>query len=160
MHQVNNAMTRRQMSLILGSLGAIAPAIAQPNKSATTIHQENDYKATPKRIYEILLDAKQFSAFTGAKAEIEPQPGGAFKLFDGHIQGRNVELIPNQRIVQAWRSGWAAGVYSIVRFELVARGAETRVVLDHTGFPEGEQESLTSGWNDHYWEPLRKYLRA
>ena len=99
---MNEKMTRRHVGLVLGSLG-IASAYAQTKKPGTAIHQEFDFKATPARIYEALLNSKQFSAFTKNTAEIHPQPGAAFKLFGGQIEGRNVELVPNQRIVQAWR---------------------------------------------------------
>jgi len=68
-------------------------------------------------------------------------------------------LIPGQRIVQAWRpQSWDKGVYSIVKFELEERDSQTRVVLDHTGFPEGKFDGLDSGWHERYWEPLRKFL--
>src|SRR6266576_5820899 len=83
-----------------------------PLKSIT-IHQEIDFTASPQRLYEALLDAKQFAAFSGRPAEINRDAGGAFSLFDGHIIGRNVELVPNQRIVQAWRTvDWPEGAYS------------------------------------------------
>ena len=73
--------------------------------------------------------------------------------------GRNVELIPYQRIVQAWRpTHWDAGVYSIVKFELKTQPSGAVVVLDHTGFPQGEFDSLDQGWHSHYWDPLKKYL--
>jgi hypothetical protein len=63
--------------------------------------------------------------------------------------------------VQAWRpASWAAGVYSIVRFELVAGGPGTRIVLDHAGFTEDKWEGLNVGWPKMYWEPLRKYLNS
>jgi hypothetical protein len=40
------------------------------------------------------------------------------RMFGGDISGRNVELVPGRRAVQAWRSNaWPEGVYSIVRFE-------------------------------------------
>ena len=85
--------------------------------------------------------------------------GGAFSCFNGMITGRNVELIPNQRIVQAWRAGnWPEGVYSIVRFELNARGSNTKLTLDHAAFPDGAAEHLDGGWHKMYWEPLKKYL--
>jgi activator of HSP90 ATPase len=85
--------------------------------------------------------------------------GGAFTLFGGYITGRHIELVPNQRIVQAWRTGaWPAGVYSIAKFELVEQGAGCKIVFDHTGFPKGEAESLASGWKAHYWEPMAKLL--
>jgi hypothetical protein len=43
-----------------------------------------------------------------------------------------------------------------VRFELKPHNSETTIVLDHTGFPEGDFAHLEWGWNSHYWEPLRK----
>jgi len=129
------------------------------NQGRTSLHQEIDLKASPQRIYDVLLDSKQFGAFTSMPADIDPKVGGAFATFGGQIVGRNVELVPNQRIVQAWRpASWDPGVYSIVRFELKAQGSGAKVVLDHTGFPEGNYDHLTEGWSLHYWEPLKKFL--
>jgi activator of HSP90 ATPase len=130
-----------------------------------SLRQEVVLKAVASRIYDALLDSKKFSAFTGgAPAEIDREAGGAFSCFGGVITGRNIELVPNQRIVQAWRVGiWPEGTYSIVRFELQPQGSETRVVLDHVGFPDGMRAHLNGeepdgGWHRQYWEPLRKYL--
>jgi activator of HSP90 ATPase len=132
---------------------------AATDETRTSLHQEVDFKASPQRIYAALLDSKQFAAYTGMRAEIDPKAGGAFSTFGGMIEGRTVELVPDQRIVQAWRPAqWDAGVYSIVRFELKPKGSETLVVLDHTGFPEGKFEHLNSGWPMRYWEPLKKFL--
>jgi activator of HSP90 ATPase len=89
------------------------------NQKRTSLHQEINFKASPRRIYQALTDAKQFAALTGLSAAIDPKAGGAFTTFGGLIVGRNVELIPDQRIVQAWRpTHWDPGVYSIVKFEL------------------------------------------
>ena len=127
----------------------------------TSIRQEVVFKAAPEKVFAALTDAGQFSAFTGgAPAEIDAVAGGAFSGFGGMITGRNVELVPNQRIVQAWRAGnWEPGVYSIVRFELGRHGAETHLAFEHAGFPVEQREHLEGGWNKMYWEPLRKYLR-
>jgi activator of HSP90 ATPase len=155
-----NKISRRQITVILGGLATVS-AHAQTQKPSTTIHQEIEFKAPPKRIYDVLLDAKQFSACTKETAEIQPRPGEAFKLFGAVIEGRNIELVLNQRIVQAWRPAyWPPGVYSIVKFELVARGTGTRIILDHAGFTEDKWASLSEGWASHYWEPLHKYLNA
>jgi activator of HSP90 ATPase len=124
-----------------------------------TIHQEVDFKASPQRVYEALLDTKQFNAFSAMPAEINREVGGAFSLFGGHIIGRNLELIPNKRIVQAWRVvDWPEGVYSIAKFELKPQGNGTHLVFDHTGFPEDLRDHLAEGWQDHYWARLKKYL--
>jgi uncharacterized protein YndB with AHSA1/START domain len=124
------------------------------------IHQEIVVDASPERVYGALTDSAQFGAMTGgAPADISPEAGGSFTCFGGHIAGRNVELPPGARIVQAWRAlGWDPGHYSIARFELAPQGSGTRVVLDHTGFPDGQQEHLAQGWHANFWEPLQKYL--
>lgn len=129
------------------------------DKTRTSLHQEIDLKTSPRRVYEILLDSKQFAAFTGMPAEIDPKAGGAFSLFQAMIVGRNVELDPAERIVQAWRpANWPAGLYSLVRFELKPTASGSTVILDHSSFPQGGFEHLSQGWNDHYWEPLKNYL--
>jgi activator of HSP90 ATPase len=100
MQPMSGTITRRGATLMLGSI-ATGFVRAQSTGPRTAVHQEVDFKASPARIYEILLDAKQFATFTKDTAEIQRQPGGAFKLFGGRIEGRNIELAPNQRIVQA-----------------------------------------------------------
>jgi activator of HSP90 ATPase len=129
------------------------------------IHKEIELKTDPQRVYETLLDSKQFSAFTGgAAAEIQREAGGAFSCFGGMITGRNIELVSNRRIVQAWRVKiWPEGVYSIVTFGLEAQGSTTRLSMDHVGFPEDMRAHLNGempegGWNRQYLEPLQRYL--
>jgi activator of HSP90 ATPase len=139
--------------------------------SAEAIHQETVFNASPKRVYDALTDAQQFQKLEvigGAikMADIEAKPakisreaGGAFSLFGAYIVGRQLELVPNQRIVQAWREiSWDPGSYSIARFELIEQGSGTKLVFDHTGFPAGAGEHLAVGWKSHYWEPLEKFL--
>jgi activator of HSP90 ATPase len=145
---------------VVAVLGVITSSMvsAQSDKSIT-IHQEIEFNASPQQLYEALLDNKQFAEFSGRPAEINREAGGAFSLFKGHIVGRNLELIPNERIVQAWRVvTWPEGAYSIVRFELKPQGSGTRVVFDHIGFPEGLHDHLAAGWEENYWSLLKKYL--
>jgi activator of HSP90 ATPase len=171
-----NEFTRRQMTsgiaLVFCSLATARTTLAEAppqtmqekpataaNRARTSLHEEIELKSGPQRIYEILLDARQFAAFTGMPAEIDPKPGGAFSMFGGQIVGRNVELVPNQRIVQAWRpTHWDPGIYSIAEFAFKPKAGGTLVVLDHKGFPEGDFDHLEWGWHNHYWEPLKKFL--
>lgn len=132
---------------------------AEQSLTRTFLHQEINCQASRERIYRLLLDSKQFAAFTGLPAEIDPKPGGGFAMFGKRIVGRNVELIPGERIVQAWRpASWDPGVYSIVKFEFHDKDAGTIVILDHTGFPAGQFAELDSGWHERYWQPLKRFL--
>ena len=161
---------RRAMAGIAASAGVFAAAgraqepaaKEQPaenqNDPRTSIHYDLEFSAPPQRLYTILLDQKLFAAFSGMPATIDPSPGGTFSLFGGMIVGRNVELVANQRIAQAWRpSSWAPGLYSMVHFELKQRGGGTAMAFDHTGFPAGDHNHLDWGWYHHYWDPLKKF---
>jgi activator of HSP90 ATPase len=175
-----NEPTRRQAiagvaialgGLALGSTKAWAGTEEGISHTSDAIHQEPVFTASRKRVYDALTDAKQFDKviqlsgvmqamhLPDKPAEISREAGSAFKLFGGYITGRQVELVPNERIVQAWRTGgWNPGVYSIAKFELVEQGSGTKITFDHTGFPQREAEVLASGWKSHYWEPLEKLL--
>jgi activator of HSP90 ATPase len=132
---------------------------SSPNQQRTSLQEEIHLKSSPQRIYSILLDEKQFAAFTGQPAEIDPREGGRFSLFAGQIVGRNVELVSNQRIVQAWRPAhWSPGIWSLAAFELMPEASGTIVSLDHKGFPIGDFDHLEWGWQEHYWKPLKKDL--
>jgi len=162
MSQLQNRTRRQLIAGSLAGLGSLAISSAQTPKSildTKAIHHEVDFSAVPQRIYDALLDEKRFKTFSGMAAQINREAGGTFSVFDGHIVGRNLELVPARRIVQAWRVvPWPQGVYSIARFELEARGDGTRITFDHTGFPSAEAEHLEIGWQDHYWKALRTYL--
>jgi len=132
------------------------------------IHQEIYFKVSPQRVYDALLSSKQFSEstkksfadFSAMSAKIDSTAGGTFSVFDGHIIGRIVELVPNLRIVEAWRVvDWPAGIYSIARFEFKAQGEGTQLIFDHTGFPVGLKQHLAIGWQQHYWDALIKYFQ-
>jgi activator of HSP90 ATPase len=151
-------MTRFHLLLAL-LLAAFSSTVRAQTDKSIVIHQEIDLNAAPQKVYEALLDAKQFTEFSGRPAEIDREAGGAFSLFKGHIIGRNLELVPNQRIVQAWRVvTWPEGAFSIARFDLKPQGAGTHVVFDHIGFPEGLRDHLAQGWEENYWSLLKKYF--
>ncbi|SRR5258708_33483846 len=185
MDMIAPALTRRQLitgvaiafgGLAMGSRKVWAQATEEISHAAASIHQEPVVNASRKHVYEALTNAKQFNevikivaasepamlparSLEKSPTVISPNVGGAFSLFGGIIVGRHVELVPNTRIVQAWRvSYWDPGAYSIAKFELVEQGAGTKIVFDHAGFPKGAAETLASGWKAHYWEPLEKFL--
>jgi uncharacterized protein YndB with AHSA1/START domain len=175
-----------RLAAAFSGLGVSVPRFASPVRAGTpvfaaseeishtaeAIHQETIFKATRKRVYQALTDAAQFDKVIqlsaamksgmppgAAPTAISREVGGAFSLFGGYIVGRHIELVPNERIVQAWRTGeWKPGVYSVARFELIEQSSATKLVFDHTGFPEGAAQHLAEGWKMNYWEPLEKFL--
>jgi activator of HSP90 ATPase len=130
------------------------------------IHQEANIAAAPEQVYAVLTDGEKFAAATGAPARINGQEGEAFALFGGRVEGRQIELVPGERVVQAWRFGvehpdaWEAGVYSVVRFTLEPGGEATKLVIAHTGIPPEWEEHIESGYPTFYRDPLVRYFAS
>jgi hypothetical protein len=103
--------TRRQvataMTMALCGLASASSAWAQgpqppeqekpgtsPNQMRTSLQEEIHLKSNPQRIYAVLLDAKQFAAFTGQPAEIDPKAGGAFPCSQDKSLGETSSWFP------------------------------------------------------------------
>ncbi len=141
-------------------------------RNVDAIHQEVSFAAPPGRLYALLTDEREFQkvvALSGAAqsgkiklssvARIGREAGAPFSIFGGFVVGRNIELVPDARLVQAWRpQDWPAGLYSIVKFELLGKGAGTLLTFDHTGFPASDAENLALGWQSNYWRPMATVL--
>jgi uncharacterized protein YndB with AHSA1/START domain len=149
----------------------VAPA-PEISRDMDAIHQEVQFQAPRARVYSLLTHAHQFQkvvALSGAvasgkvkasiPAQIGREAGAAFSIFGGFVAGRIIELVPDVRLVEAWRpQDWPPGMYSIVKFELLDQGAGTLLVFDQTGFPASDAEQLLQGWKMNYWQPMAKVL--
>ncbi len=116
-------------------------------------------KANPRAVYDALMDSKKHTAFTGAPAKIGRHVGGRFTAHGSHLEGVNVDLTKNKRIVQAWRAaGWPAGHFSIVTFGLTPTKTGTLLEFTHVGIPTQRVKSINFGWKNYYWKPLKAAL--
>ncbi len=150
--------TRRQLiagmafafgGLTLGSREAWAGAEEEISRTAESIHQERVFKASRRRVYEALTETSQFNKVVllsdamksgmtpGMRpTEISREVGGAFSLFGGYVTGRHLELVPNERIVQAWRAGsWNEAIIRLRNFSWSSKEPEPRWSLTMAGSP-------------------------
>ncbi|MFX1325717.1 MAG: SRPBCC domain-containing protein [Promethearchaeota archaeon] len=130
-------------------------------KKSKVIKKEVIIKAAPHDVYEAFMDSKTHSKFTESKAKISREVGGDFSVFEGTINGKNLELVPDKKIVQTWRSedeNWSKGFYSTITiiFEAVEEG--TLIKFTHVDVPESAYDSVKDGWTTYYWKPLKKLL--
>jgi len=94
-----------------------------------TLQQTITFKASPRDVYEMIMDSKKHSLLSGEKAKVSRKVGGSFTTWSGHISGINLVLTPGEKIVQAWRAtGWWPDHYSIAIFDLekVKAGSKLR----------------------------------
>jgi len=124
-----------------------------------TIRQTVTFKATPHEVYEIIMDSKKHSELTGSTAQIGKKVGARFSIYDGDIEGVNLGLVPDQKIIQSWRySNWPEEHYSEVTFLLEEIKGATRLTFTQTGVPEEHYDDIAQGWHDYYWEPIKELL--
>ena len=116
--------------------------------------------AKPELIYEAWMDSKLHSDFTGALALIDPQVNGKFTAWDDYISGTNIELLPNEKIVQKWRTTEfpVNSPDSVLEIILEKEKSGTKLTLRHSNIPDGQSGNYKKGWIDFYLEPLKHYF--
>lgn len=123
------------------------------------ITQSYNMKATPAQVFDALTDPKVIQKWSGAPTNMDDQVGTEFTLFGGQIQGKNLEVVPNQKLVQEWASKeWQTT--SKVTFTLNDNNGETTVELHHEGVPEAAVEQISAGWKEYYLGQIQKMFEG
>ena len=125
------------------------------------LSQKVFFKAAPHDVYEALMDSKKHAIFTDDEAYVSRKVGGEFGVYGESIHGKNLQLIPDKKIVQTWQcetETWPAGHFSKVTFEFALLNGGTELTLTHDDIPEGEYEDIKTGWETYYWAPMKKML--
>jgi len=126
-----------------------------------TIQQTVVLPGTPSAVYRALVDPKVHAEFSGRPARSTGRPGGAFSHYGGALEGFTIFLQKDRRMVLAWRANsWPIGHYSIVDVVLTRVPGGTRVEFTQSGVPTDAFASISSGWREHYWGPLTRFLKA
>jgi len=111
--------------------------------------------ATPDEIYLALTNPNTLLLWTGEPAEMTTEPGSEFSLWDGSIEGRNIEFVQDKMIKQQWYFDQEAE--SIVTITLTANKKGTSVELVHTNIPDDEYNDFVDGWNTSYFGALKEF---
>jgi activator of HSP90 ATPase len=119
--------------------------------------------ATPQRIYEAWLSSEGHEQITGGQpARISAREGANFTAWDGYITGRNLQLEPDRRIVQSWRTTEFSDTDPDSQIEVLLEPVPggTRITLHHTNVPEGHLGYRDGGWQDYYFETMKEHFGA
>lgn len=111
-------------------------------------------------IYNSWLDSDGHSEMTGGEAECSNETGGLFTAWDGYISGKNLELVQDKLIRQAWRTTEfeANQPDSIVEIAFKpVNERKTRITLKHTNL-EDHDSHYKQGWYEFYFNPMKEYF--
>lgn len=122
-----------------------------------------DYKkyyllpATPAEVYLALTNPVSIEIWTGEPAEMVAEPNTGFSLWEGSIQGKNLEFEEGKKIVQQWYFGDQEPA-SIVTIKLHADKHGTSAELKHTNIPDEDYDDIVEGWNTAYFGSLEDFF--
>ena len=93
---------------------------------------------------------------------MDGRAGGEYSAWEGYISGKTLELTPDLRIVQTWRTSEFPDDAPDSRIELyleeVTQG--TKLTLTHSNLPADQVESYRQGWEDFYFKPMKTYFES
>lgn len=101
---------------------------------------------------------EEHAAMTGSPAT---RDGDAFTAWGGYIRGRYTRR-EGLDLAMTWRTSQFPPDHpdSEVRVGFAPEGGGCRVTLTHTGMPPDQASDYESGWEEHYFAPMRAYFRS
>jgi activator of HSP90 ATPase len=131
--------------------------VEEEKMNTKTLRQTITFKASPREVYDMLMDSKRHQSLSGEPAKISRKIGGKFTAWGSHISGFNLALIPGKKIVQAWRAtGWWPDHYSIAVYELTKVRDGTKLKFTQIGVPPNRYSGHYRGWIETYWTPMKE----
>lgn len=109
--------------------------------------------APPEELYIALTNPYTIQLWSGEKAVMSTEPGSEFSLWEGSIEGLNMEFEAGKKIVQQWYFGEQEEA-SIVTIKLHMHKQGTSVELKHTNIPDEAYDDIVEGWDNSYFGSL------
>jgi uncharacterized protein YndB with AHSA1/START domain len=110
--------------------------------------------ASAATIFPFLTDPTQHVLWMGTEAELDPRPGGRYRVLTMGVHpgvGEFLEVVPDEKVVFTF--GWDEPDHPIppgsteVEITLFPEGEKTRVRLAHRGLPDDAVADHTKGWD-------------
>jgi uncharacterized protein YndB with AHSA1/START domain len=125
----------------------------EPDPTSPTVELRVPLDAPPPDVFRYLTEAARYVRWQGIKAELDPRPGGVFRVWMDEntvVRGTFIELEPPYRVVFTW--GWEGNERvppgsTTVEVILEPDGDGTILSLRHSGLPDEESAAMhEEGW--------------
>lgn len=105
--------------------------------------------AEPSDVYAALTNPYTIELWSGYKAEMSTEPGSEFSLWEGDIEGKNLEFIQDRKLIQEWYFGEQTEK-SIVSISIFPDKQNSSLTVEHTNIPDDEYDNIAEGWREYY----------
>jgi uncharacterized protein YndB with AHSA1/START domain len=110
---------------------------------------ERRFAGAPAELWPFLTQADHLSQWITPGVTIDARVGGRIVFpwpKEPTMEGEITVFEPPYRLEYFWREG---KVNSMVRLELKPDGADTILVVDHSGLPLDDANGFAAGWHSH-----------
>jgi uncharacterized protein YndB with AHSA1/START domain len=127
----------------------------------TPLVKEIYIEAPVERVFDFLTDPVKMLRWMGVSAELDPRPGGIYRLDPNGgdvVRGEYLEVVPNSKVVFTW--GFEGAAHSVpagstvVEITLDPRDQGTWLRLTHRDLPPEARDKHDYGWG-HYLRRLK-----
>ena len=105
--------------------------------------------AEPSDVYAALTNPFTIELWSGYPAVMSAEPGSEFSLWEGDITGKNLEFVPDNKVVQEWYFG-EQSERSIATISIQPFRQDSQVTVEHTNIPDDDFEEIAEGWREYY----------
>lgn len=103
----------------------------------------------PSDVYAALTNPFTIELWSGYPAVMSTEPESEFSLWEGDITGRNIEFIPDRKVVQEWYFG-DNEEQSIVTITIRPDKGGSLVTVEQTNIPDEDFNDIAEGWREYY----------
>jgi activator of HSP90 ATPase len=105
--------------------------------------------AEPSDVYSALTNPLTIELWSGYPATMTEEPGSEFSLWEGDINGKNLEFIKDQKVIQEWYFGDQTEK-SIVTISIQKDREDSQVTVEHSNIPDEDFTDIAEGWREYY----------
>jgi activator of HSP90 ATPase len=110
-----------------------------------------------EKVWKSFVDMIYIKKWCPSYCTMNDRIGTQFKIMGEEIHGKNLEVVPNKKLVQEWYlKGWKHP--SFVTIKLSKEGDSTIISLTHTNIPHNDYFYVEESWTDKYIGLIRKAL--
>ena len=116
--------------------------------------------APPEDVYLALTVQTTMLLWTGEDVVMSTVPGSEFSLWDGSIEGKNLEFVEGKKIVQEWYFGDQEEPSIVTIILHPDKKDSTSVELRHSNIPDEAYDEIVEGWNGPYFGALQEFYEG
>lgn len=123
-----------------------------------TFNKTFNINAEPSDVYAALTNPYTIQLWSGYPAIMSTEPDSEFSLWEGDIEGRNIEFVTDKKIVQEWYFG-EQEEKSIVTITITPdRDESSKVTVEQTNIPDDDFNDIAEGWREYYMGAILSFF--